>query len=76
MLYFYFILLFFKNKFIYLFLAALGVRCCAQASHCGGWVFLEGAWVCYVGMTGGVHVCVKVVTGGMYGEGGGGGLCV
>ena len=29
---------FFLNKFIYLFLAALGVHCCAQAfSSCGEW---------------------------------------
>ena len=28
--------IFFKNKFIYLFLAVLGLRCCAQAfSSCG-----------------------------------------
>ena len=27
---------FFFNKFIYLFLAALGLRCCARASHCSG----------------------------------------
>ena len=29
------------NKFIYLFLAALGLRCCAQAfSSCGEWGLL------------------------------------
>ena len=39
---------FFFNKFIYLFLAALGSRCCMRASHCGGlsccraWVL--GTW--------------------------------
>ena len=27
---------FFKNKFIYLFLAALGLRCCVQAFSCRG----------------------------------------
>ena len=33
--------LFFKNKFIYLFLAALGLRCCTQAfSSCGEWGLL------------------------------------
>ena len=31
----------FKNKFIYLFLAALGLGCCAQAfSSCGEWGLL------------------------------------
>ena len=32
---------FFFNKFIYLFLAALGLRCCARAfSSCGKWGLL------------------------------------
>ena len=32
---------FFLNKFIYLFLAAFGLRCCAQAfSSCGEWGLL------------------------------------
>ena len=31
--------IFFFNKFIYLFLAVLGLRCCARAfSSCGKWV--------------------------------------
>ena len=35
------LLLFFFNKFIYLFLAALGLRCCARAfSSCGKWGLL------------------------------------
>ena len=36
---------FFFNKFIYLFMAALGPRCCAQAfSSCGEWgpLFVAG----------------------------------
>ena len=34
-------LLFFKNLFIYLFLAALGLCCCARAfSSCGEWGLL------------------------------------
>ena len=34
-------MLFFKNKFIYLFLAALGLHCCAWAfSSCGEWGLL------------------------------------
>ena len=35
----FFVVVLFFNKFIYfiyLFLAALGLRCCARASHCGG----------------------------------------
>ena len=33
--------LFFKNKFIYLFLALLDLRCCARAfSSCGEWGLL------------------------------------
>ena len=31
-----FLKVFFKKLFIYLFLAALGLCCCAQASHCSG----------------------------------------
>ena len=35
------IIIIFKSKFIYLFLAALGLRCCAQAfSSCGEWGLL------------------------------------
>ena len=30
------LLLFFLKKFIYLFMAVLGLCCCARASHCGG----------------------------------------
>ena len=33
---------FFKYKFIYLFMAVLGLRCGVQASHCGG--FSCGSW--------------------------------
>ena len=37
------IFFFFMNVFIYLFLAALGLRCSARASHCGG-ISCCGAW--------------------------------
>ena len=36
-----YVLFFFLNKFIYLFLAVLGLRCCAWAfSSCGEWGLL------------------------------------
>ena len=37
------LLFFFPNKFIYLFLAALGLRCWVWVSHCGGFSCC-GAW--------------------------------